>query len=540
MTERSLANRRPLAAAAALLLLGVSTLSAQPAEAPVTVRSEPAEASGAIELRVEADAVHLTLEEVVALALERNLGLRVQRYGRAQARLGIQEAMGIYDLGLNANANLSSQESPAASNLEGAAVPKTDNAQVNLGLSQLFPTGGTGQVAFDNSRLETNSQFSTFNPSYDSGLFLSFSQPLLRNFGREATETGIRLAALDSDIARETFLAQVVATIGNAETAYWNLVAARYRLGVAEESLALARQLHDNNRVRVDVGTLAPLELVSSETGIATREEEIIRARAAIGDAEDVLRFLINVDDRRFWTMPLVPDTEAETEFLPVDMAEALATAVESRPELASEQLSLRSREIQAAYYRGQTKPRLDLVARYGFNGVGGDIIVRDNEGNVVSSMPGGWDDAFEQVTDRDFPGWTVGVEFGMPLQNRAARARATTAELALEQARVGNEALRQQIESEVRVAARGLETGRQQIESARVSVRLAESNLDAEKKKYENGLSTSFQILQVEEQLASARLRLVQAITGYRQALVSYHRSIGKLLDYAGVTFAD
>lgn len=540
MTERSLANRRPLAAAVALLLLDAATLSAQPAETPVTVRSEPSEAAGSIALRVEDGTVHLTLEEVVALALERNLGLRVQRYSRAQARLGIQEAMGIYDLGLFGDASVTSDESPAASNLDGADVQKQDREQITLGLSQLLPTGGTAQVAFSNSKLETNSQFFTINPSYNSGLDFSISQPLLRNLGRDATEFGLRIAALDSDIAREGFVEQVVATIANAETAYWNLVAARFRLEVAEESRALARQLHENNRVRVDVGTLAPLELVASEAGIATREEEIIRARAAIGDAEDILRYLIDVDDTRAWTMPLVPDTAAETDYLEFDLEQALATALESRPELAREQLALRGREIQAAYYRSQTKPRLDLVARYGFNGVGGDVVVRDNEGNVISTLPGGWDDAFDQVTGADFPGWSVGVEFGMPLQNRTARARATSAELALEQGRVGLDQVRQAVESEVRIAARGLETGRQAIESARVSVRLAESNLDAEKKKYENGLSTSFQILQVEEELASARLRLVQAIIGYRQALVSYHRSIGKLLDAAGVTFAD
>jgi outer membrane protein TolC len=540
MTERSLAHRRSPTAAAALLLVGVSTLSAQPTESPVTVRSTPSEAAGAVELRVEGEAVHLALDEVVALALERNLGLRVQRYSREQARLGIQEAMGIYDLGLIGDASVSSEESPSASNLEGAAVQKQDRDQLTLGLSQLIPSGGTVQFSFSNSKLETNSQFFTINPSYNSGLDFSLSQPLLRNFGRDATEFGLRIAALDSDIAREGFVEQVVSTIAAAENAYWNLVAARFRLSVAEESLQLARQLHENNRVRVDVGTLAPLELVASEAGIATREEEIIRARAAIGDAEDVLRYLIDVDDARLWTMALVPETAAETEYLTFDLPEALATALDSRPELAREQLALRGREIRAAYYRSQTKPRLDLVARYGFNGVGGDVVVRDNQGNVVSRLPGGWDDALDQVTGADFPGWSVGLEFGMPLQNRSARARATSAELALEQGRVGLDQRRQVVEAEVRIAARGLETGRQEIESARVSVRLAESNLDAEKKKYENGLSTSFQILQVEEELAAARLRLVQAVTGYRRALVAYHQSIGKLLDYAGVTVAD
>src|SRR5690606_4343534 len=129
----------------------------------------------------------------------------------------------------------------------------------------------------------------------------------------------------------------------------------------------------------------------------------------------------------------------------------------------------LQALELEAAYQRAQVRPRLDLVASYGYNGAGGDVVVRDNEGNVVSRHDGGWDDAIEQVTDRDFPGWSVGLEFGMPIGNRTARARAASAALAVDQGRVGHEELRQRIEAEVRVAARGLEIGAQRIESARV-----------------------------------------------------------------------
>ena len=240
------------------------------------------------------------------------------------------------------------------------------------------------------------------------------------------------------------------------------------------------------------------------------------------------------------WTLPLVPDTDANTEFAQVEVEQALADALAGRPELARQRLAVESREATAAYERGQTKPRLDLVASYGWNGVGGDVLLRDNEGNVIGTIPGGWDDAVEQVTDRDFPGWSVGLEFGYPIGNRTARARAATADLALEQVRVSEEEVRQRVEAEVRVAVRGLETTQQQIESARASVTLAEKNLQAERRKYENGLSTSFQILEVEEDLTSARSRLVDAITAYRRALVEYHRSLGSLLDYEGVTFAD
>jgi outer membrane protein TolC len=432
------------------------------------------------------------------------------------------------------------EESPAASNLEGAEVQKQDRDAFSVGLSQLLPSGAVGGVSWANSRLETNSQFYLLNPSYSSGLDLSFAQPLLRGFGREQTETGIRVARLQSDQAREAFIERVVATVRQAEVAYWNLVRARYQLKVAEESLKLAQQLHNDNKVRVQVGTLAPLELASSEAGIATRQEEIIRAQGAVGDAEDILRYLLNLDDPKTWSLPMVPDTAVETQPASVELDSALTTALESRPELAGERIAQASREVEQAYFRGQTRPRLDLKASYGFNGVGGDALLRDEQGNVIATVPGGWSDAIDQITGADFPGWSVGLEFGYPIRNRTAKAKATLADLSVEQGKVGLEQLRQQVQAEVRVAVRGLETARQQMESARVSVTLAEKNLDAEHKKYENGLSTSFEILRVQDDLTAARSRLVDALTSYRTSLVEYHRAVGKLLDFAGVSVVD
>lgn len=533
--------RRPAPGAAlALTTLLLAAAPAAAAQSGVEIRSTPATASAPANLRIEGGELHLSVEETVELALQRNLGLQVQRFGREQSRVGIEQALGIYDLDLTSAVSAAHDESPAASNLEGADVQKQDRNAFSVGLSQLVPSGGVGGVTWTNNKLKTNSQFYLLNPSYTSGLDLSFSQPLLRGFGRAQTETGIRIARLGSDVAREAFVEQAVAMVRQAEVAYWNLVRARSQLQVAEESLGLARQLHDNNKVRVQVGTLAPLELASSEAGIATREEEIIRARGALGDAEDVLRYLLNLDDPQTWPLPVVPDTAVEAEAPTVDLATALTTALEARPELAGERLVQTRREVESAYYRGQTRPRLDLRAGYGLNGVGGDALVRDPQGNVVSSVPGGWNDALDQITGFDFPGWTLGLELGYPIRNRTAKARATIADLAVEQGKVGLEQLRQRVQAEVRVAVRGLETARQQVESARVSVTLAEKNLDAERKKYENGLSTSFEILRVQDDLTAARSRQVDALTGYRTALVEYHRAVGKLLDYAGVTVAD
>jgi len=520
------------AALAALLLAG--PVSAE----PVRVSSALTPISAAAAPRIVDGAVHLTLEEAIALSLQQNLSLQVVRYDQAQSREGIEQALGIYDFLLDGGLQLSSDTTPAASNLDGAEVQETDRAGFQLGLSRLLPTGATAEVAWANGRFRTNSRFSLLNPSYSSGFDLTLSQPLLRDFGRSVTERGIVIARNNLEISRLGFVQQVTALLRDVEEAYWNLVEARYQLQVAEAALDLARRLHEQNRVRVDVGTLAPLELVQSEVGIATRDEEIIRARFAVGNAEDRLRQLLGMDrEERLWGAEIVPDSEAEISVPLLPVEKAIDQALLSRPELASRRVTRQNLEVQAEYLRNQTKPRLDLQATYGFNGVGGDAVVRDAAGNVIASFPGSWDDALEQIADAEYRGWTVGVGFAYPLGNRSARAQSSAAELAVEQAGTEERELELGIATEVRTAVRAVEAAAKAIESAKASRRLAEKNLEAEQRKYENGLSTSFQVLQIQDDLTAARSRVVAAVSAYRRALASYRRALGTLLEENQVT---
>jgi outer membrane protein len=538
--DRSILTRRPRAAALTAVLALIVAPSAPGGAAPRTVSTEPTTGVEEPALRFTNGELKLSLDEAIELALERNLGLLIQRFTRQQVRLGVQQQMGIYDLNLGGTMSLAHDESPLASNLEGVAIQETDSWRGTLGVTQLFPTGGSATFGGMASKFDTNALSFGLNPSFGSGMELSVRQPLLRNFGKDATEFGIRLARLSSEQSSFDFQATVISLLQTVEGAYWRLVEAREQLKVAEESKRLAMQLHENNRVRVDVGTLAPLEMVSSEAGIATREEELIRARAEIGNAEDVLKTLLRLEGDRVWAAAIVPETAPDIVHTQVDLDQALTTGLESRFELRREDLAQRSREVEASFYRGQRKPRLDLTAAYGFSGVGGDLVIRDNAGNVVATVPGGLSDAVDQVTGGDFPGWSVGLELGIPIQNRAARARSTIAELAVDQGRTGLDQIRQVITTEVRLAVRAVETAQQELESARVSVRLQTANLDAERKKFVNGLSTSFQILQVEEDLTNARSREVRAVTGYRRALVEYYRAIGKLLERSAVEIVD
>ena len=519
---------------------GSTSATAQSPAQALEIQTAVGTAAGMADLRVQGDEIHLTLDEAVELALTRNLSLRAQRISRQQARLGIDQAMGIYDFNLLAGISTSKRESPSASNLDGADVQIQKRTSLSVGGSQLFPTGGTLGVEVTDGRFETNSNISLLNPSFSSALDFSYTQPLLRGFGRSATSYGIEVARVGSEISQQLFVAEVIGTIQNVENAYWNLVAARYALVVAEESRTLADELHSNNKVRVDVGTLAPLELVQSEAQIAIREEDIIRARGVVGDAEDLLFFFLNIDQGEAWSKTIVPDTEASIEHPQVDLGESIVTALAARPEILSQQLQLKSLALDQSFLAQETRPRLDLKATYGLSGLGGDVVLRNPDGSVASTIPGGWNDAFDQVTGFDFPGWSVGLELGIPLQNCSARARRLIADLAVEAGKLTASQLELRVTTEVRAAVRGLETSRQQLESAKVSTRLAEKNLDAERKKYDNGLSTAYQILQVQDDLTSARYRQVAAVTGYRRSLVEYYRATGGLLASSNVTIAN
>lgn len=534
------APRQTLAA----MLAGFSLLALAPAVLAQTQTLETTidgQTTDGAALVPEGEQIELSLDDVIAAALEHNLGLRVERYRRSQALLGILQFQGIYDFNLGADFIAGSRISPSTSALEDVFGDiETEETIANFSLARLIPTGGTASVGFNNSRDETNNLNDLFNPRFSSGLALTFAQPLLRNFGRTVTERNLLVARINSAVSREVFETQVTSTIQQVSDRYWDLVEAREQLRVSQESLALARQLHEMNSIQVEVGTMAPLEMIQSEAGVASREEEIIRGRARVQDSEDLLRQLVNLAEGPLWDVPLLPVTPPETSYLEIDLDEATRIAREQRPELRRRRLENETLEIDARVARNQKKPRLDLTATYGQTGLSGDEFaepVPPNPPVLIAS------DSYVDALDRAFAGegynWRVDLVFRYPIQNRTARAQSAIADLALEQGTVELRQLEQTVFTEVRRAERAVRTAAQSIESAKVASRLQQKNLEAEQKRYENGLSTSFQVLQIQEDLALARSREVSTVVEYRRALTAYFAAVGQLLEEASVELA-
>ncbi len=517
-------HRRGALLLAALALAAGAAVPAAAAQAQISARLQPPPPPDPPALTMKDNAIQLSLERAIEIALERNLQIVVQRYVRNQTQLGVDGALGYYDLNLTGTLSTTDRE--------GAVIdPTTFTAQgrssgFTFGLAQNLPTGGSLQVGVDNTYLPfaRTATGLPIDPTYGTGIDFVLDQPLLNGYGKLAAERNILVAQTNSQISRQDFRLQVTTITQAVVNAYWTLVNNREQLGVARESLQLAKDLNDRNRIQVQVGTLAPLDITQSEAAIATRDEAIIQAISAVGDAEDTLRQLMNFPSGKLWETPIVPTSDPKTdEKVTAHVDEALQIAFDQRPELHTDLLHLNQAKLDAEYYRGLTKPTLGLSVHYGYNGTGLQF-----------------NDAFGQISGLDFRSWSAALSFRYPIQNRAARAQSAIANIDVDRNAELYEQEKKVVETEVRRAARGLDTAIKAIDAARIAREFQDKNLDAEKKRYENGMSTAFQITQIQDQLTQARSQEVTATVNYRTALAEYYRSIGRLLDQEGIVVDD
>jgi len=488
--------------------------------------------------------VKLSLRDAISLAIANNVDLQVSIAGDEQGFYGVLQARGIFDPLVTANVSASDQQSNNSSTLAGAAVTDQKVYVANVGVAQLLPTGGTLSLGFDNQKVDTNSSFVTVNPSYSASPLLDLRQPLLRNFGRDSTTRFIRIAKNNQGANDQLFLQNLHATITAVEQAYWDLVYARQNLLVKQESRDLAQELYRITKIKIDVGSQAPIDIVQTESGVAQRELDIITARQAVGDAEDRLKRLLNFAAVNRWNDHVVPTDEVRVETMSIDTDAGVAAALQNRPEVRGAIYAAANARINYDWARNQMLPQLDLNANYGYSGLGGPTRTAGPDGVFGTSddviLSGGYSDAFSQVRHGDFRNWSVGLTLGIPIGNRAARGAAGVARWSLEGNLASLEQLRQNVTVEVRNAARAMETARQSIAAAGKARELAERNVDAAKKKYDNGLITSFEVLSIQNDLASARSAELQALTQYRNATVAYHRAVGDLLSWKEVQVDD
>jgi len=473
-------------------------------------------------------ATRLSLDAAVHTALERNIGLQLQRYDLGMAGAQLQGAYFVFDPIASATLNHSSNQNPVTSSFQSSGGTSTD---ANVSLRDTLPTGASVLLSSTNERFTSTGNGTLFSPGFRTGLGAAVTQPLARNFGVDITRRGITIARNTLGINQEAFKVVLLDTTSAVEQAYYDLIYTRRFVDVVKEALFLARDQSRITQIRIDVGASAPLDILQPRVQIATGEENLINAVAAVRLAEDRLRALLNVAPED-WDRPIIPTDGIDYTPMTVNVQEAVARAYELRPEIKEQQLTTEIRKVTYQYARNQVLPQVDLNLGYNVAGSAGTF-----NPPIAGVSNTNFSDASRQVFRNDFPGWNIGLTIGVPVFNFGARAEKTRARLDMELSQATEAQSRQNIGVDVRTAARAIDTAAKNIFAAKTAREAAEENVNAERKRYENGMSTNFQVLQIQQQLSDSRGAELNALVGYNKAIAAYHRAVGDLLETRNIS---
>jgi len=472
---------------------------------------------------------HLSVEEAVTLALEQNLDLRVERLNPLIQDLGVAEARSVYAPILSTRFMSNNRNSPSNGFLSGAgdAIKVTDRLlSDSVDVQQAVPwAGGRYSLSWDGSHSSTTSIFSSFDPILRSNLNVTYNQPLLRNLSIDGPRQQIAIMRANREISDIQLRRTVVLTQRNVRNAYWVLVFTQSFLEVQRQSLELAQESLRNNRTRVDVGTMAPIDIIEAESEVARNEETVIVAEADVDRAEDRLRILIfDPDIPDFWSVRIQPSDSPILQARAIDVDAAVRNALDNRTDLDTLDRNIQTTDTNIRYYRNQRLPDVNLDVNYSLTGIGGTFLRRDDFlGPVISTEQTSFGSVLGNIFSNDFPTWTVGVTVAYPLGTSSAKANLERARLERTQADVNRRSLEMRIAAEVRDAGRNVTTNLQRVEATRSARQLAERRLEAEQRRFEVGLSTSFFVFQAQRDLASARSNEQRAILDYTRSLVDF-----------------
>jgi outer membrane protein TolC len=461
------------------------------------------------------------------MAVDNNPDLAVSRYDPAISETEIASARSAFVPTVRSGLQRNSELLPPVNLFGGVAGTQTDLWTGNVGVTQQLPWGG-GNYLFnwDSSRTTSNSIISSFSPALASTLQVAFSQPLLRDFKIDPARAQLDLSKRNREIADTRYTEAAVTTSADAERAYWLLVSSLALVDVQRRSLDLALELERTNRARVDVGQSPPLDLVAAQAEVAQRRENLIIARTNARQSEDLLRTM-TVDPKRddYWMLRIEPADLAPAVGPPPDVDAAVRRALVERTDLIVGRKEILNNETNISLSRSQVLPDLRAQAMYLTNGAGGSRLLRtgDFPGTIVGTQETSFGSVLGQLFTADYPTWTLGLAFSYPLGNSAAQASLARARIEKDQSAARLRSLELTAVRQVRDAASRLEQNQQRIETTRVGRELAEQRLDAEQRRFEVGLSTSFLVIQAQRDLAIARNNETQAVLDYQLASVAF-----------------
>ncbi|MFB3814221.1 MAG: TolC family protein [Terriglobales bacterium] len=476
--------------------------------------------------------------------------------GIVTSTLGAGPAVPSFDPVLTSNLNIEHGTFPQTS----AFITGTTNLQqnvgtANFGYSQGFATGTTFNVSFNNSRQTTSSLRSEINPILNTSYRITLTQNLLQGFGLNTNRRFIRIAKNNREISDVAFRLQVITTVSQIENIYWDLVNAYQDVQVKQRSLNLAEKLLADNRKQVEIGTLAPIEVVRAQSAVATASQDLLVSQTNLQLQQLLMKNAIsrNLTDPQLAAADVIPtDTMKMPEVEPVvPIQDLIADALAHRAELAQSMIDLTNRDITKKAARNALLPSLDLVAWYGTSALAGEQNLLNTCG-APSALPPpnclptgaiqrtGYGNAISSLFGNDNPDYAVGFQINIPILNRAAQATQMRSELEYRQAQMRLQQLQNQIRIQVRNAHFALQQDRARVQAAISARDLAQQTLDAEQKKYALGASTTYNVMAAQRDLAQAESNVLAAMTAYEKDRVALDQATGMTLTHLGIELAD
>jgi outer membrane protein len=544
--------------------------------------------------------IYLSMNDTIALALENNLDIETQRISPAIADANILRAKSGGPLrgvtpsvqtgpqsataataGSGANVGISSSAASQASsvgNTSGALIQQTGSTIPNLDAniqgvlnfarsstpqtstfgtgtssfvlnndigqiqySQGFLTGTTFSAGYSDAYTKSNNLRSDFNPSRSGSLTINFTQHLLQGFGIAVNNRNIRIARNNREAADLQFKQQVIATVANVMDLYWDLVSFNDDVKSKQQSLAYNQKLYKDNRRQVEIGTMAPIEIVRAEAAVASSEQDLVLSQTRVLQQETIIKNVLSKNG-------VASPTLAEAHIIPTDRIrvpeeeaiepyqDMVAQALRARPEVSSQRINIVNADINLKGSRSQLLPTLDAFGSIGNNALVGtpNPLESNIPGFTSVANPyfvGGYGTLFGQLFGHNFPNYSAGVQLNIPLKNRAAQADYVLDQYTKRQQELSLQKLENQVRVDVQNAIIGLAQARAVYKSAIKARILQEQTLDAEQKKLELGASTIFQTILVQRDLANAQSAEVSALANYSKARVEIDRATGRLL---------
>lgn len=474
--------------------------------------------------------LYLTLKKSLALALKNNYDIKIARINPDIREYEIAIAKSRFDpvfkfvgelrednLPINSQLISGLQQTPIIPSPSGFPQFFNDRRFFTTSLETLLPTGATFTLEYNfvRSFIDPN-PFNPVNPAGTTYMETRFRQPLLKDFGLFKTRSPIYIARNNKKISLQQFKSVAINVVNSVQIAYWNLVKAIEDLRVSKISLKRATDLLNKNRVQVEVGTLAPIELVQAEEGVASQQEAVIIAENNVKDKEDELKKILNLDNGSFISEATIIPLDKSI-FTPkeTDINESIKIALANRPDLLEKQLMLENANINVKQKKNELLPRLDFTTGIRYSGLGSDF-----------------DDSNEGLFSEEFQGEFFGINLDVPIGLRSGRNNYKNAKLQEKQTQLDIEKKEVEIVVEVRNAVRQIQTNMERINATSKAKELAAKRLEAEEKKFEVGRSTSLEVLRAQERLAIAEGNANKAIIDYNISLKNLEAVQGVILE--------